>query len=51
MNMVKTEKKPRRNIQYKDMGKSADYKASLHANLPLKQTLLLVSTAFNFLKT
>lgn len=27
LNVVKSEKKPRRNIQYKDMGKSASEKA------------------------
>ena len=50
MVMVRTEKKPRRNIQYKDMGKFSFEKALLQANLPSKQTLLLDSTVFNFLK-
>lgn len=48
MIMVKTEKKPRRNIQYKDMGNSTGQKALLHADSSSKQTLLLDSTLFNF---
>lgn len=51
MNEVKSEKKPRRNIQYKDMGKSTGQKTSLHANLAVKQTLLHDSTVFSSLKT
>lgn len=51
MTMVKSEKKPRRNIQYKDMGKSTAQRVLLHANLPSKQALLLDATAFNSLKT
>ena len=51
LNVVKSEKKPRRNIQYKDLGKSTHGKALLHASLSSKQMLLLESTVFNFLKT
>lgn len=47
MNEVRSEKKPRRNIQYKDLGKSTGGKTSLYANLTMKQMLLLDSTAFN----
>ena len=51
LNVVKSEKKPRRNIQYKDMGRPTSSKALLHADLLSKQVLLLESTTFNFLKT
>ena len=51
LNVVKSEKKPRRNIQYKDMGKSSHCKVLIDASLPSKPTLLLVLIAFNFLKT
>ena len=51
LNVVKSEKKPRRNIQYKDMGKSSSQKALFQADLPSKQMLLLEWTAFNFLRT
>ena len=51
LNVVKSEKKPRRNIQYKDMGKSSHGKVLVYASLPSKPTLLLVLIAFNFLKT
>ena len=51
LNVVKSEKKPRRNIQYKDMGKSSSNKAPAYASLPSKPMLLLVLIAFNSLKT
>ena len=51
LNVVKSEKKPRRNIQYKDMGKFSGQQTLLHANALSKQTLLLEWTASSFLKT
>lgn len=48
MNVVKSEKKPRRNIQYKDMGNATGSKTLFHANFLSKQPLSLESTACNF---
>ena len=51
LNIVKSEKKPRRNIQYKDMGEFIPQQSFTRANLPPKQTLLPESTPSNFSKT